>query len=165
VTTRPATRVLMALEPAFYDLMWARAKRHEFRRRFLTGTPVSWLVFLNAPTSALAAVIDLAPAIVDEPRRVADLAERARTGNGASVYAYLRDQSHGYAMPITRVREYPALPLLVLREQNLDFEQPRGYTVVDADSPLASIYDTFTANPPLRELTLERTSDGSIIYG
>jgi hypothetical protein len=98
----------MALEPAFYDPMWAQAKRHEFRRRFLTGTPVSWLVILNAPTSALAAVVDLAPAIVDEPHCVADLAERARPGNGASVYAYLRDQPHGYAMPITRVREYPA---------------------------------------------------------
>ena len=165
MTTRAATRVLMALEPAFYDLMWARAKRHEFRRRFLTGTPVSWLVFLNAPTSALAAVIDLAPAIVDEPRRVADLAERALAGNGASVYAYLRDQSLGYAMPITRVREYPALPLHILREQIPDFPQPRGYTVVDDDSPLASVYDTFTVNPPLREMTLDHMSDGSIIYG
>jgi hypothetical protein len=26
VTTRPATRVLMALEPAYFDLMWAEAK-------------------------------------------------------------------------------------------------------------------------------------------
>jgi predicted transcriptional regulator len=155
----------MALEPAYYELIWARAKRHEFRRRFLTGTPVSWLVFLTAPASALAAVIDLQPAIVDEPCRIAALADQARPGNGASVYAYLRDVPRGYAMPITRVREYPAHPLHVLRVQIPDFPQPRGHTVIEDHSPLAAVYDTFTANPPLREMTIQHMSDGSISYG
>ena len=118
-------------------------------------------MFLNAPTSALTAVINLAPAIMDEPRRLADLAERARPGNGATVYAYLRDQPHGYAMPITRVREYPVHPLNVLREQIPYFPHPRGYTVIDDDSPLASVYDTFTANPPLREMTLSTRTMGT----
>jgi predicted transcriptional regulator len=155
----------MALEPAYYELIWARAKCYEFRRRFLTGTPVSWLVFLTTPTSALAAVIDLQPAIVDEPHRIAELADQARPGNGASVYAYLRDLPHGYAMPITRVCEFPAHPLHVLREQIPDFPRPRGQTVIDGNSSLAAVYDTFTANPPLREMTIQHMSDGSIIYG
>jgi hypothetical protein len=63
----------MASEPAYYDLIWVQAKCHEFRRCFLTGTPASWLVFLNAPTSAMAAAIDLAPAIVDEPPTVSPI--------------------------------------------------------------------------------------------
>ena len=64
----------MALNSGYYELIWARAKHHEFRRRFVTGTPVSWLVFLTAPTSVLAAVIGLQPAVVDEPRLITDLA-------------------------------------------------------------------------------------------
>ena len=155
----------MALEPAYYELIWARAKRHEFRRRFLTGTPVSWPVFLTAPASALAAVIDLQPAIVDEPCWIAALAEQARPGNGASVYACLRDLPRGYAMPITRVQQYPAHPLHVLRVQIPDFPRPHGRTVIEDHSPLGAVYDTFTANPPLREMTIQHMSDGSINYG
>jgi hypothetical protein len=68
-------------------------------------------------------------------------------------------------MPITGVREYAVLELHVLREQIPGFPQPRGYTVIDDDSPLASVYDTFAAHPPLREMTLEHTNDGSITYG
>ena len=63
------------------------------------------------------------------------------------------------------MREYPALPLLILRERNADFPHPRGYTVIGDDSTLAALYDTFTAHPTLREMTLEHTNDGSITYG
>jgi hypothetical protein len=122
-------------------------------------------VILTAPTSALAAVIDLQPAIVDEPSRIAELADQTRPGNGASVYAYLHDLPHGYTLPITRVRKFSTHPLHVLREQIPDFPRPRGHTVIEDHSPLAAVYDTFTANPPLREMTIQPMSDGSIIYG
>ncbi|GAA2530898.1 hypothetical protein [Winogradskya humida] len=125
---------------------------------------MSWLVYLNAPTSALAAVIDLASAIVDPPDRIAGLAEQAESGNGASVRAYLHDLPHGYAMPITRVREYPVMPLHVLRQQIPNLSQPRGYTVIDAGSPLAAIYDGFTAGSPQREMTIVHSGAGGVTY-
>jgi len=55
-----AEPVLMALNAEFYELIWRGQKTHEFRRRFLEeGRPVRWFVYLNAPMSRLAAVIDL----------------------------------------------------------------------------------------------------------
>ena len=75
-----AEPVLMALNPEFYELIWRGLKTHEFRRRFLEGRPVRWFVYLNAPVSRLAAVIDLGLAIVDVPERIAAIAEAARSG-------------------------------------------------------------------------------------
>jgi hypothetical protein len=75
--------VLMALKPEFYELIWQGLKTHEFRRRFLHGRPVRWFVYLTAPVSRLASVIDLGPAIVDVPEQIAAIAEAARPGNGA----------------------------------------------------------------------------------
>jgi predicted transcriptional regulator len=46
-------------------------------------------------------------AVADTPRRIAEIAEQAQVGSGASVYEYLRDLERGFALPITRVREYP----------------------------------------------------------
>lgn len=79
-----AEPVLMALNPEFYELIWQGRKTHEFRRRFVVGRLVRWFVYLNAPVSRLAAVIDLGSAVVDVPERVAAIAEAARPGNGAS---------------------------------------------------------------------------------
>lgn len=59
------------------------------RRRFLTGRPTTWYVYLTAPVSRLAAVIDLDEAVVDTPTRIAEIAEAVRAGNGASVYECL----------------------------------------------------------------------------
>ena len=36
---RPVERVLMSLNPQYYELIWQRLKRHEFRRRYLAGRP------------------------------------------------------------------------------------------------------------------------------
>jgi predicted transcriptional regulator len=94
-----AEPVLMALKPEFYDLIWARLKTHEFRRRFVEDRAVRWFVYLTAPVSRLAAVIDLGPAVVDAPGRIAAIAEAARPGNGASVLAYVRDLDRAFAIP------------------------------------------------------------------
>ena len=59
-----------------------------------------WFVYLNAPVSRLAAVIDLGSAIVDAPERIAAIAEAARPGNGASVLEYVRDLERAFAIPI-----------------------------------------------------------------
>lgn len=83
--------VLMALHAEYYELIWERLKVHEFRKRFLEGRPVRWFVYLNAPVSRLAPVIDLGPAVVDTPEAIAAIAERARPGNGTSVLEYVKD--------------------------------------------------------------------------
>ena len=54
------------------------------------GRP-AWFVYLNAPVSRLAAVIDLGPAVADAPEQIAAIAERARAGNGPSVLEYVQD--------------------------------------------------------------------------
>jgi predicted transcriptional regulator len=104
-----AEPVLMALHAEYYELIWQRLKTHEFRRRFLEGRPTRWFVYLNAPVSRLAAVIDLGPAVVDVPERIAAIAERAREGNGASVLEYVKDLERAFAIPILHVSEYPGL--------------------------------------------------------
>jgi hypothetical protein len=72
--------VLMALHGEYYDLIWQGLKTHEFRRRFLEGRATRWFVYLNAPVSRLAAVIDLGPAVAGSPEEVAAIAERMRPG-------------------------------------------------------------------------------------
>ncbi|WP_231932597.1 hypothetical protein [Micromonospora rifamycinica] len=59
--------VLMSLNPIYFDLLWTGEKRHEFRRRFVTGQSVRWYVYLTAPMAHVGAVIDLGPAVVGTP--------------------------------------------------------------------------------------------------
>lgn len=66
--------VVMCLDAQWYDPMWNGQKTHEFRRRFLTGAPTQWLVYLTAPESRLCAVIDLGTAIEDTPEQIAQIA-------------------------------------------------------------------------------------------
>ncbi|WP_059008114.1 hypothetical protein [Streptomyces specialis] len=67
---------------------------------------MTWYVYLTAPVSRLAAVIDLDPAVVDSPERIAAVAEQARPGNGDSVLDHLKDLPRGFALPIRGVREH-----------------------------------------------------------
>jgi hypothetical protein len=71
---------------------------------------VRWFVYLNAPVSRLAAVIDMGPAVVDVPERIAAIAEAARPGNGASVLDYVGDMDRAFAIPILSPAEYPGVP-------------------------------------------------------
>ncbi len=116
VERRPE-RIVMSLNSEYYELIWAGLKRHEFRRRFLEGQPVEWFVYLTAPVSRLAAVIELDAAVVDVPAAIAELAEQARPGNGASVLAYVEDLPRAFAMPIRRVREYSGLDAVALKAE------------------------------------------------
>jgi len=151
----PVKRVLMSLNPEYYDLIWQRLKRHEFRRRYLTGQPTTWFVYLTAPVSRLAAVIDLDTAIVASPARVADIAEQAREGNGASVFEYLKDLDNGFALPIRRVREFPGFAAGELTELLGKFHPPQGYTLIDNHPSLAAVCDKLIASDPERELVVE----------
>lgn len=148
-------RVLMSLNPEYYDLIWHGLKRHEFRRRYLAGKPTTWFVYLTAPVSTLAAVIDLDTATKDTPDRIAKIADEARPGNGTSVYEYLKDLEHGYAIPITRVREYPGLTAADLGGLLGSFHPPQGYTLIDRHPTLAGVCDTLTSTDTLRERTVE----------
>jgi predicted transcriptional regulator len=148
-------RVLMSLNPQYYELIWQGRKRHEFRRRYLAGRPTIWFVYLTAPVSTLAAVIDLATAIVDTPRRIADIAEQARAGNGRSVHDYLSDLERGYAIPITQVREYRGFTVDELAGMLDGFHPPQGYTLIDRHPQLASVCDELTSAEMLRELVVQ----------
>lgn len=151
----PPERVLMSLNPQYYDLIWQRLKRHEFRRRFLQGRPVTWLVYLTAPVSKLAAVIDLDEAIVDTPQRIADLAEQANPGNGTSVFGYLKDLERGFALPIKKVREYGGFTADELADMLGGFHPPQGYTLIDKHPTLAGVCDKLISTNVTRELVVE----------
>jgi predicted transcriptional regulator len=147
-----AEPVLMALKPEFYELIWRGLKTHEFRRRFLEDRPVRWFVYLNAPVSRLAAVIDLGPAVVEVPERIAAIAEAARPGNGGSVLEYVRDLDRAFAIPILRVTEYPGVPVAELRAELGAFHPPQGYVRLAQHRPLLEACEKMSAQPPLRML-------------
>lgn len=146
--------VMMSLNPVYYELMWSGEKRYEFRRRFLAGRPARWYVYLTAPVARLAAVIDLGPAVVDTPQRVADIAERARVGNGESVFAYVQDLPQAYAIPILRVVEYPGMPLEQLKAELGAFAPPQGYIRLLNHPELLSVCEKVTSDSATREMTV-----------
>jgi predicted transcriptional regulator len=149
-----AEPVLMALNAEFYELIWRGLKTHEFRRRFLAGRPVRWFVYLNAPVSRLTAVIDLGPAIVDVPERIAALAEAARPGNGASVLEYVRDLDQAFAIPILHVAEYPGPAAAELRAELGSFHPPQGYARLAQHPQMLAVCEKVAASPPVRQRTV-----------
>lgn len=159
VDATPA-RVLMSLNPEYYDLMWRQEKNHEFRRRYLTGRPTQWFVYLTVPTSRLTAVIDLAPAIVDTPAAIAAIAETMRPGNGASVRDYLaaKGAPTGCAMPIRRVREFEGFSADDLSGMLDGFHPPQGYTLVDRHPAWGPVCDKLLSTPLVRETTIDTPS-------
>lgn len=156
--SRPPEPVLMSLNPEYYELMWKGLKRHEFRRRYLTyltARLTTWYVYLTAPVSRLSAVIDLDEAITDSPQRIAEIAEHARVGNGASVYEYLQGLEHGFALPITRVREYAGFNAAELTDMLGSFHPPQGYTLVARHPAWLAVCEKLTSTDTVREMTAQ----------
>lgn len=147
--------VLMALEARYYELIWQRQKTHEFRRRFLEGRPARWFVYLNAPVSRLAAVIDLGPPVVGGPEQIAAIAERARPGNGVSVLEYTKDLKRAFAIPILRVAEYPGLSAAELRAQLGQFHPPQGYIRLSQHPQMLAVCEKAAAETPVRQLSMD----------
>lgn len=154
-------RVLMSLNPQYYELIWQGLKRHEFRRRYLPGRPTTWFVYLTAPVSTLVAVIDLDTAVVDTPVRIAQIAEQARVGNGESVFEYLKDLERGFAIPIKQVREYPGFTAAELAGMLGSFHPPQGYTLIDRHPALTGVCDKLTSADVVRELVVAHPSSVS----
>jgi predicted transcriptional regulator len=148
----------MSLNPRYYELIWQELKRHEFRRRYLADRPTAWFVYLTAPVSRLAAVIDLGAAIVETPARIAEIAEQARVGNGVSVHEYLKDLRRGFAIPIKRVREYPGFSAEELAGMLGSFHPPQGYTLLDRNPALAGVCDKLTSAGVVRELVVPHSA-------
>lgn len=145
----------MALHGEYYDLIWQGLKTHEFRRRFLEGRAVRWFVYLNAPISRLAPVIDLAPAVVGSPEEIARIAERMRPGNGASVMSYVQDLERAYALPILSVTEYPGLSTEDLRAELGAFHPPQGYIRLTNHPELLAVCARIAADAPIRSITVD----------
>ena len=152
---RPVERVLMSLNPEYYELIWQGLKQHEFRRRYLADRATTWFVYLTAPVSTLSAVIDLDEAVVASPTRIAEIAEQARVGNGESVFEYLKDLENGFALPIKKVREFPGFTAEELTGMLGKFHPPQGYTLVDKNPALARVCDKLMSAEPVRELVVE----------
>jgi predicted transcriptional regulator len=149
-----AEPVLMALHAEYYELIWRGLKTHEFRRRFLEGRPARWFVYLNAPVSRLAAVIDLGPAVAGSPRQIAAIAERAREGNGPSVLEYVGDLDRAFAIPILHVAEYPGLSAAQLRDELGAFHPPQGYVRLSQHSRLLAVCEKAASDAPVRQMTV-----------
>lgn len=147
--------VMMALHNEYYELIWQGLKTHEFRRRFLSGQPTRWFVYLNAPVSRLGAVIDLATAIVDKPEVIAAIAERARPGNGASVLEYVQDLEKAFALPILHVREYSGLSLAELRDELGKFHPPQGYIRLGQHPELMRVCEKLLSGDPTRQKAVQ----------
>lgn len=148
-------RVLMSLDQEWLELMFDGGKRHEFRKRFVTGEPTTWYVYLTAPASRLAAVIDLDPAVIGTADEIAAIAEQTRAGNGASVAAYLREGGGGVALPIRHVREYNGVSAAELGQRLGKWHPPQGYTRVDQHPELAAVCDALPDTGLVREITIE----------
>jgi predicted transcriptional regulator len=148
--------VVMSLDPPWYELMWTGQKTYEFRRRFLTGSPAQWFVYLTAPENRLCAVIDLDVAIEDTPERIAQIAERMHAGSGATVQPYLarKGRSVGYAMPIQRVRQYTGFAAAELERMLNEVCPPQGYIRLDQHPGWRSVCDKLLATPMERETTI-----------
>jgi predicted transcriptional regulator len=156
-----AEPVLMALNAEFFELIWQGQKTHEFRRRFLEDRPVRWFVYLSAPVSRLAAVIDLAAAVVDVPERIAAIAEAARPGNGASVLEYVRDLDRAFAIPILRITEYRGLSAADLQAELGTFHPPQGYMRLAQHRQLLAVCEKATAGTPVRQLRVHPRYSGA----
>ena len=149
-----AEPVLMALHAEYYELIWQGLKTHEFRRRFLEGRSTRWFVYLNAPVSRLGAVIALGPAVVDTPRRIAAIAEQARSGNGVSVLKYVQDLERAFAIPILHVSEYPGLSADELRDELGRFHPPQGYVRLNQHPQMLRLCEKVAADAPIRQMTV-----------
>ncbi|WP_218022297.1 hypothetical protein [Nocardia amamiensis] len=147
----PVPRVLMSLHAQYYDMIMGGEKVYEYRKRYPTTGASAWYVYLTAPTSILTAVIDLAAPIPGSPTEIAQIAERARPGNGASVYDYLAPAGRGLALPILRVREYPGLTADELAAAAGTWHPPQGHTLIDRYPRLAKLCDQLIAAPIVRE--------------
>jgi predicted transcriptional regulator len=147
-----AEPILMALHVEYYELIWQGLKTHEFRRRFLEGRSARWFVYLNAPVSRLAAVIDLGPAVVDVPEQIAAIAEQARAGNRTSVLEYVKDLERAFAIPILHVTEYPGLSAEQLRGELGAFHPPQGYVRLSQHRRLLKVCEKIAAETPIREM-------------
>ena len=151
--------VVMSLDPPWYELMWTGQKTFEFRRRFLTGSPAQWFVYLTAPENRLCAVIDLDVAIEGSPDRIAQIAERMHVGSGATVQPYLARKGRlvGYAMPIQRVRQYTGFAAAELERMLNEVCPPQGYIRLDQHPGWRSVCDKLLATPVERETTISPT--------
>lgn len=152
--SRPPEPVLMSLNPEYYELMWQGLKRYEFRRRYLIGHRTTWYVYLTAPASRLSAVIDLDAAITNTPQHIAEIAEEARAGSGASVYEHLQGLERGFALPITRIREYAGFSAAELTDMLGSFHPPQSYTLVARHPAWLAVCEKLTSTDTVREMAV-----------
>lgn len=151
---RTGESVLGRLDPLEYELIWQRRKRHEICRRFPTTEPATWFVYLDEPSSRLAAVIELGPAVVGTPQRIADLAEESTPGTGAAIYDSIADLMHCYALPIEVVREYRGYDHAELVELLGKFKPPTGFQRLKRNATMSVVCDRVTGTELIRELDL-----------
>ncbi len=147
--------VVMSLDTQGYERMWSGRRTHEFRRRFPTGAPAQWFVYVTGPEARLCAVIDLGTAIEGSPREIARIAERTSPGEGALVEEYLAGGGRevGYAMPVLRVREFPGFTDADLDRMLDGFRPPEEHVLVEGHVGWRAVCDKLLSGAVVRETT------------
>ncbi len=146
--------VLMAVYARYYDLIWERRKRYEYRRRYVHGASI-WYAYLFAPVAAVVGRVVLGEPVVAPPEEIAAIAEREFEGNGESVYEYVRGFKQAYAIPILRAEEYEPLHLSDLREPMGSFHPPRDYLRLALNVRLMATLEAAMSGPPIRSIDVE----------
>jgi len=146
--------VLMAVYARYFNLIWERKKRYEYRRRYIHGAS-TWYPYLFTPVAAVVGRVTLGEPIIASPAEIADVAEREFEGHGDSVFDYVQGLKQAYAIPILRAEEYEAVPIGALREPMGCFHPPKDYLRLALNSQLLATLEAAMSGPPLRSLDLE----------
>lgn len=146
--------VLMPMYERYYNLIWKRLKRYEFRRRYIHGAS-TWYPYLFTPVAACVGRVYLGEPIIAPPEEIADLAEREFEGHGASVFEYVRGLRQAYAIPILRAEEYEPIRIGDLREPMGSFNPPRDYLRLGLNARLNAALEASMSGPPIRSINVE----------
>ncbi|MCY1290934.1 hypothetical protein D9M68_605520 [compost metagenome] len=136
----PPLEIIISLQDKAYERIKKGIKTYEFRRRWKLDSTVAY-IYRSGKKRELCAFIELGKPIFGSPSEIAEIAEKMIPGNGASVEEYFTPTQGGYAVPINRFVEFPAISLQELREFGIHPPQ----------------YYTYLSNyPALRELIQEK---------
>ncbi len=127
--------LLLSLRPPYYYQMKAGTKRYEYRRRFVSRPCTTFLYLGTTPhdplSSTIPARVEFGRPIIDQPSRIAELAERHKPGSSASIIQYMAGLDHGYAIPILELTDITPITLAELRRHLPSFTPPQSYLVVN----------------------------------
>ncbi|PHM74303.1 hypothetical protein [Xenorhabdus kozodoii] len=113
----PEDYIVLSLHDIGWKTVLSGKKKYEFRRKFRRKQTVAF-VYVTTPVKAIKGAMLLGEPISGTARQIADIAEKAMTGNGKSVFDYFAENDFGLAIPIIKVIETPEISLDYLRKEH-----------------------------------------------